>query len=179
MSNPASCVRSLSVPQYAIRACLIYRPWPRLQAWLGITQTSTTLAGVSAETLIVECDGPIVLYLHGGGYVIGSPRPHRHLAAKLALEIRGTVISSKTGAKRLSKRRGLFRGIALQISVDGIVVGLNATGATLYEALTRIATKRPARSTHYPATQFSIFNLGTRENSPTLFVTKMHWFVNA
>src|SRR3982751_1330751 len=23
----------------------------------------------------------VVLYLHGGGYVIGSPRPHRHLAA--------------------------------------------------------------------------------------------------
>src|ERR1043166_8847675 len=26
----------------------------------------------------------VVLYLHGGGYVIGSPRSHRHLAAALA-----------------------------------------------------------------------------------------------
>src|SRR2546427_9128240 len=26
----------------------------------------------------------VVLYLHGGGYVIGSPRPHRPLAAALA-----------------------------------------------------------------------------------------------
>ncbi len=59
----------------------------------GVTQTSSTLAGVVAETLVVERDGPIVLYLHGGGYVIGSPRSHRHLAAKLALEIQGTVIS--------------------------------------------------------------------------------------
>ena len=25
--------------------------------------------------------GRVVLYLHGGGYVIGSPRSHRHLAA--------------------------------------------------------------------------------------------------
>lgn len=27
----------------------------------------------------------VVLYLHGGGYVIGSPRSHRHLAADIAL----------------------------------------------------------------------------------------------
>src|SRR5262245_65038338 len=28
--------------------------------------------------------GTVVLYLHGGGYVIGSPRSHRHLAAAIA-----------------------------------------------------------------------------------------------
>jgi phosphinothricin tripeptide acetyl hydrolase len=28
--------------------------------------------------------GAVVLYLHGGGYVIGSPRSHRHLAAAIA-----------------------------------------------------------------------------------------------
>ena len=28
--------------------------------------------------------GRVVLYLHGGGYVIGSPRSHRHLAAAIA-----------------------------------------------------------------------------------------------
>src|SRR5215470_10287462 len=28
--------------------------------------------------------GRAVLYLHGGGYVIGSPRSHRHLAAAIA-----------------------------------------------------------------------------------------------
>jgi monoterpene epsilon-lactone hydrolase len=28
--------------------------------------------------------GRVVLYLHGGGYVIGSPRSHRHLAAGIA-----------------------------------------------------------------------------------------------
>ena len=28
--------------------------------------------------------GSVVLYLHGGGYVIGSPRSHRHLAAAIA-----------------------------------------------------------------------------------------------
>ena len=29
--------------------------------------------------------GRVVLYLHGGGYVIGSPRSHRHLAAAIAV----------------------------------------------------------------------------------------------
>jgi epsilon-lactone hydrolase len=29
-------------------------------------------------------EGAALLYLHGGGYVIGSPRSHRHLAASLA-----------------------------------------------------------------------------------------------
>ena len=29
-------------------------------------------------------EGAFVLYLHGGGYVIGSPRSHRHLAAAIA-----------------------------------------------------------------------------------------------
>jgi epsilon-lactone hydrolase len=29
-------------------------------------------------------EGAALLYLHGGGYVIGSPRSHRHLAAALA-----------------------------------------------------------------------------------------------
>src|SRR2546430_2657067 len=28
--------------------------------------------------------GRVMLYLHGGGYVIGSPRSHRHLAAAIA-----------------------------------------------------------------------------------------------
>jgi phosphinothricin tripeptide acetyl hydrolase len=32
----------------------------------------------------VSGDTGVVLYLHGGGYVIGSPRSHRHLAAAIA-----------------------------------------------------------------------------------------------
>ena len=41
--------------------------------------------GVPAEWLRPPGAGPaVVLYLHGGGYVIGSPRSHRHLAAAIA-----------------------------------------------------------------------------------------------
>ena len=37
-------------------------------------------------------DGAFVLYLHGGGYVIGSPKSHRHLAASIAVAARTSVL---------------------------------------------------------------------------------------
>ena len=36
--------------------------------------------------------GRVVLYLHGGGYVIGSPRSHRHLAAAIGVAARTGVL---------------------------------------------------------------------------------------
>jgi phosphinothricin tripeptide acetyl hydrolase len=36
--------------------------------------------------------GRVVLYLHGGGYVIGSPRSHRHLAAAIAGAAGGSAL---------------------------------------------------------------------------------------
>ena len=49
--------------------------------------------GVSAEWLRPrEAGGAVVLYLHGGGYVIGSPRSHRHLAAAIATAAGGSAL---------------------------------------------------------------------------------------
>jgi epsilon-lactone hydrolase len=36
--------------------------------------------------------GVFVLYLHGGGYVIGSPKSHRHLAASIAVAASASVL---------------------------------------------------------------------------------------
>ena len=47
---------------------------------------SVTAPSVPAEWLVppgARTDAA-VLYLHGGGYVIGSPRSHRHVAAAIA-----------------------------------------------------------------------------------------------
>lgn len=55
-----------------------------------------TLGGVPAEHVCAgngAGNGPDVLYLHGGGYVIGSPRSHRHVAARLAQLLNGNVFS--------------------------------------------------------------------------------------
>jgi epsilon-lactone hydrolase len=37
-------------------------------------------------------DGAFVLYLHGGGYVIGSPKSHRHLTASIAVAARASAL---------------------------------------------------------------------------------------
>ncbi|HEU0153004.1 MAG TPA: alpha/beta hydrolase fold domain-containing protein [Arenimonas sp.] len=54
----------------------------------GITRRDLTLGGVRAERWADERAAPVragsVLYLHGGGYCVGSPRTHRPLAAWLA-----------------------------------------------------------------------------------------------
>ena len=43
--------------------------------------------------------GRVVLYLHGGGYVIGSPRSHRHLAAAIARPRAPTRCCSTTASR--------------------------------------------------------------------------------
>lgn len=55
-----------------------------------VTIAPVNLGGGPAERLRAG-DGPHVLFFHGGGFVTGSPVSHRHLAARLALEIDGTV----------------------------------------------------------------------------------------
>ncbi len=53
----------------------------------GVDQSAEMLNGVSGQTLSPRDSAPgaRILYLHGGGYVIGSSRSHRGLAAQLAL----------------------------------------------------------------------------------------------
>jgi epsilon-lactone hydrolase len=59
----------------------------------GVEVTPLTVRGVSAEWLRPRGgNGATVLYLHGGGYVIGSPRSHRHLAAAIAAAASGSAL---------------------------------------------------------------------------------------
>jgi phosphinothricin tripeptide acetyl hydrolase len=53
-----------------------------------------TAPAVPAEWLRppTAAPGHVVLYLHGGGYVIGSPRSHRHLAAAIAAAARSSAL---------------------------------------------------------------------------------------
>ena len=50
--------------------------------------------GVTAEWVTAEIasDSRVVLYLHGGGYIIGSPRTHRPLMAELSQASKGRVL---------------------------------------------------------------------------------------
>ena len=52
-----------------------------------------TLGGVRAERLTPpSVKTAAILYLHGGGYCIGSPRSHRHLAAAIGIAAEAVVI---------------------------------------------------------------------------------------
>lgn len=53
----------------------------------GVTTHSIAASGVPAEWLSPEASDPqrVLLYLHGGGYVIGSIATHRGLASRIAI----------------------------------------------------------------------------------------------
>jgi len=50
----------------------------------GLEVASATLGGVSAERIVSgRVDGGVILFLHGGGYCIGSARSHRPMTSEL------------------------------------------------------------------------------------------------
>lgn len=56
----------------------------------GTTRKDITLGGRPAiEVQSGQSDGPLVLYLHGGGYVFGSPRTHAAMLARLCHDMGG------------------------------------------------------------------------------------------
>ncbi|MFG1613150.1 alpha/beta hydrolase [Nonomuraea wenchangensis] len=61
----------------------------------GVTVRDTTLGGRPALELepADRAAGTVVLYLHGGGYVVGSPRTHLALAGDLARRARTRLVS--------------------------------------------------------------------------------------
>ena len=62
----------------------------------GVAVEVTEVAGRPAERLtppVVAVPGAIVLYLHGGGYVSGSPQTHRTYAGQLALQSGISVVT--------------------------------------------------------------------------------------
>lgn len=50
----------------------------------GTRFRETRVAGVPATEVNATETGPLILYLHGGGYIFGSPRTHRAMLASLS-----------------------------------------------------------------------------------------------
>ncbi|MFZ6003161.1 MAG: alpha/beta hydrolase [Actinomycetota bacterium] len=63
-----------------------------LPAREGVVVTPVDAGGVPAEW-IGDDDGPVVVYLHGGGYCIGSLETHRAMLTHLAAAIPGRVLA--------------------------------------------------------------------------------------
>ena len=60
----------------------------------GVTVTPVSAGGVPGEWLAPTAGAGkrVLLYLHGGGYALGSLDSHRHLAARTALALNGRVL---------------------------------------------------------------------------------------
>jgi acetyl esterase/lipase len=90
-------LRSVRLPLDAVRARLpaAVLPLPREIA-KQVALWPTSANGVPAETTVpkgwTEGD-PTVLYMHGGGYVLGSPETHRELVARIALASKARCVS--------------------------------------------------------------------------------------
>lgn len=64
--------------------------WPGAPRELTVTRDD--LGGVPTEVLAPEQPGNrVLLYVHGGGYTVGSPRSHRALAGRLAFALRAVT----------------------------------------------------------------------------------------
>jgi monoterpene epsilon-lactone hydrolase len=59
----------------------------------GVKVESVELGGTPAQRLTADGNGPVLLYLHGGGYVIGSSKSHHHVTGLLAQQMKGVVYS--------------------------------------------------------------------------------------
>jgi len=60
----------------------------------GVTKEEIDIDGVPAERLTPAgaVEGRALIYLHGGGYCLGSPRSHRAMAARLADQAKAVTI---------------------------------------------------------------------------------------
>jgi acetyl esterase/lipase len=66
----------------------VTEPGRRVPVLRGTLVEPTRVAGIPAEWVrgprALAAEGPILLYLHGGGYVFGSPRTHRNLVSRIS-----------------------------------------------------------------------------------------------
>ena len=137
-----------------------------------VTVNAVTLGGVPGERLIGVDGGPLVLFLHGGGYVMGSPKSHRHLAARLAADILGEVyvLDYRLAPEipfpgALNDSLAAYRALSAQSHGRAIVLVGDSAGGGLAFA-TAVAIRDQGLST--PAALIGIspwVNLGTESES--------------
>ena len=141
----------------------------------AIRRDAVKLGGVMAERLAAGA-GPSVLFLHGGGYVVGSPQSHRHLAGLLARELGGTVwlLDYRRAPEcpfpaALDDASSAYRALAAQLSPrTPAIVGDSAGGGLTFALALRLRDE----SLPAPAALVGIspwVNLGTESETYDLY----------
>ena len=90
-------IRPMVGPPVPVRA---QRVWLEVMANLNRPRARVRRAGIEMDGVpgervegATEDDGPAIIYLHGGGYTVGSPRIYRALTGGLAVAARATVFA--------------------------------------------------------------------------------------
>ncbi len=138
--------RSIQRPWIPIRA---QRAWTEAAARItrtppGVTVTQETLGGRPCDRIVAEGASPerAVLYLHGGAYVLGSPRTHRGLAAQIGVAGRAPVhvLDYRLGPEHphpagLEDALAAYRELAAALDPGSIAIVGDSAGAGLAIAL--------------------------------------------
>jgi acetyl esterase len=125
-------------------AALMNRDLPELGA---LHEAVPVAEGISADVLVPRGAGPhpVLVYLHGGGWVCGSPRTHRKLAARFA-EAGNLVVNVDyrlapehpfptpfddcvTALRWAARESGRFGGDPRRLAVGGDSAGANLAAA--------------------------------------------------
>ena len=154
-------------------------------------------AGLPAEWIIpdTENNGGVLLYLHGGGYLFGSPRTHRSLVASLARKAhaRALVIDYRLAPEHPFPAAPLDCYAVLewvaangaQLGIDGqrIAVGGDSAGGNLSAVVSQMARDRKGprialQLLVYPATRMGADTASYRDCGDGYFLTAtaMKWF---
>jgi acetyl esterase/lipase len=111
----------------------------------GCTVESLVLGGVPAERITPAgaVAGKVLLYLHGGGYVVGSIKSYRHFVSRLAVSARITachldyrLAPEHPYPAALEDATGAYRQLlAMGMAPQDILVGGDSAGGNLAAAL--------------------------------------------
>jgi len=138
--------RSIQRPWIPIRA---QRAWTEVAASItgtppGVTVTQETLGGRHCDRIVADgADSErAILYLHGGAYVLGSPRTHRGLAAQIAVASRTPVhlLDYRLGPENahpagLEDSLAAYRELAAELGHGSVVIVGDSAGGGLAVAL--------------------------------------------
>jgi acetyl esterase len=159
--------------------------------------------GIEARVRIVKPVGatgllPVVLYLHGGGWVVGSAATHDRLVRELSVGVHAAVvfvdydrapearypvaIEQAYAAARWIHRHGAVADLdAARLAVAGDSAGGNLAAALALLAQRRGDVAFVHQSLYYPATDASQNTSSYRDfaNGPHLTAKAMAWFWDA
>ena len=140
-SQPAAGSGSIEEQRAGMEAMLAGLPLPE-----KVTVNAVRVGALDADWVAMpnSANGRVVLYLHGGGYVMGSRRTHRELAARIARDAAARVlvleyrlapehpfpaaVDDATAAYRWLRKQGIA---ASSIAIAGDSAGGGLTLATL------------------------------------------------